>query len=300
MSETLWWYDGTGSGWGKGAMAACNRRGWQFAKGTGEGRRGGLGFVRLSANPQKLGIGQKLFLKMSEGGPMVQDGVQIRLYDDKWEQAREFSTWLPKTRLCTSESETRVAAALLGFPLVVKADVGASSLNVKVIDKSRDYDAFVRQVFRGRGWRVSHCSGDGASSIQKGRLLVQQFIPHTVTWRVNVLGEGRAVFRRFNYRDKPVAQTGNVEPVTEMTEEVESLLAFVDRLASLFGTRWCAFDVLKDGSRWRLLETSLAWPWPSPGACMSAPIFRTAWTWEGLWDMTLEQAERGVFGALSS
>jgi glutathione synthase/RimK-type ligase-like ATP-grasp enzyme len=300
MAETLWWLDGTRGRWGTGMRKACQRHGWAFREiEKGEEREGGLGFIRPSAAPGKLMANRLDYAAMAGRGAMVQDGVQVRLYDDKWTQAQEFGTWLPETHLCTSESQAQVAGGLLGFPLVVKADVGASSVNVHVIHRSREYDRLLKEVFRGKGWLVAHCA-DGARSRQKGRLLVQQFIPHDVTWRVNVLGEGRAAFRRFNYPDRPVAQTGNVEPVMALDETVESLLRFVDRLASLFGTRWCAFDILRDGDRWRLLETSLAWPWPSPGDCMSAPIFRTPWTWEGLWDSLLEQAQSGVFGALRS
>ena len=61
---------------------------------------------------------------------------------------------------------------------------------------------------------------------------------------------------RYCYADRMVAQTGNVEPVMQMTPEVESLFEYSDRFFKHAQTKWCAIDVLRDGDQWRLLETS--------------------------------------------
>ena len=66
-----------------------------------------------------------------------------------------------------------------------------------------------------------------------------------------------------------------MEPAFELTPELESLLEYSDRFFAVAGTKWCALDILKDGDEWKLLETSLAWPWPSPGRCNDGTIFRS-------------------------
>jgi hypothetical protein len=176
---------------------------------------------------------------------------------------------------------------------VSKADVGASSVNVRILKSSAEAEVHIRKLF-GHGVEVKHCAG-GAKSYQKGYALLQRFIPHDITWRVNAIGNGRAIFKRYCYPDKPVAQTGNVEPVMQMTREVESLLEYADLFFAYADTRWCALDILKDGEQWKILETSLAWPWPSPGKCNEAPIFRTGRRWSDMFGAMFQELASGAW-----
>jgi hypothetical protein len=82
----------------------------------------------------------------------------------------------------------------------------------------------------------------------------------------------------------------------EIDEEVESLLEFADLFFAYTKTKWCAIDVLKDGDKWRLLETSLAWPYPSPGLCNTAPLFGSNKRWINLFDVMFDEIEAGVWG----
>jgi hypothetical protein len=90
-----------------------------------------------------------------------------------------------------------------------------------------------------------------------------------------------------------------VEPVKMMTAEIESLFEYADRFFTHAGTKWCALDILRDGSKWTLLETSLAWPWPSPGDCNNAPIFGTALKWIDMFDVLMDEVRHGVFSPAS-
>jgi hypothetical protein len=83
-----------------------------------------------------------------------------------------------------------------------------------------------------------------------------------------------------------------------MTSELESLLEFSDRFFAHAKTKWCALDVLKDGNEWKLLETSLAWPWPSPGECNRGTIFRSGGKkWIEMFDVMFDEVERGAWSA---
>lgn len=254
----------------------------------------GIGFIRCHAEPKALQRNQRDWDVMSSRLTMIQDEAQVRCYENKSEQLRRWRDWMPPTRRFEDEGDAVRFAATAKYPIVSKADVGASSVNVRVIQNERQMLEHISQIF-GRGIVVNHCSG-GARSKQHGYVILQEFIPHTVTWRVNAIGNCRAIFKRYCYPDKPVAQTGNVEPVMELDAETESLLEFADSFFAHANTKWCAIDILKDGDKWRLLETSLAWPWPSPGACNEAPLFRSnGRRWKQIWECMFDEIEAGAW-----
>lgn len=281
--------------WHAAAIAAAAKHGHEGVRiKRGEEVAGpGIGFIRPHAEPKALARNHSDFALMARSLTMIQDEAQVLLYEDKSGQFRAYGDWMPDTWRFVSKAAAMDFVALADFPLVSKADVGASSVNVRILKTKAEAVAHVAQLF-GAGVQVNHCSG-GAKSMQRGYALLQRFVPHDITWRVNAVGYSRAVFKRFNYIDRAVAQTGNVEPVTELTDEVKSLLHFADRFFEHAGTKWCAIDVLKDGDNWRLLETSLAWPWPSPGACNSAPFFGSDKRWIDLFSVMFDEYEGGAW-----
>jgi glutathione synthase/RimK-type ligase-like ATP-grasp enzyme len=226
---------------------------------------------------------------------MIQDVDQVMLYEDKSGQFAKWGDWMPDTWRFTNEADALAFAETAELPIISKADVGASSKNVRVITHRDQLVRHIQLAFS-TGIDVHHCAG-GFKSLQVGYVLLQRFVQHDITWRVNAIGRGRAIFKRYNYPDKPLAQTGNVEPVMRKTKEINSLLRFADRFFEHGGTQWCAVDILKDGDEWKILETSLAWPWPSPGQCNEAPIFRTGRVWSGMFEAMFDEVERGAWGA---
>lgn len=266
----------------------------------GECEGPGYGFIRCHADPVVLSQNQHDWDVMASRLTMIQDEAQVRCYDSKSEQISRWSDWMPPTRRFEDYDDALTFADCAQFPIVSKADVGASSVNVRIIQSKQQLIEHINQVF-GPGIQVNHCSGGPGGrvfkSLQRGYVILQQFIPHTVTWRVNAIGNARAIFKRYCYPDKPVAQTGNVEPVTGLDAETESLLDFADRWFAHAGTKWCAIDVLKDGDTWRFLECSLSWPWPSPGACSEAMLFRSKnRRWKEIWECMFDEIEAGTWG----
>lgn len=255
----------------------------------------GIGFLRCHARPDALQRNQRDYDLMATRLLMIQDELQVRYYENKSAQFAEWGAWMPATWRFTDLESAIAFLETADFPLVSKANEGASSKNVRILRNKNDAADHIRQLF-GSGLQVDHCAGgEGCRSMQRGYVLLQRFIPHEVTWRVNCIGRGRAIFKRFCYPDKPVAQTGNVKPVMALDAETESLLEYADRFFQHAGTKWCALDVLRDGDQWTILETSLAWPWPSPGTCNEAPIFRTKRRWLDMFDVMFSEMASGAW-----
>lgn len=281
--------------WHKAAIEAARNHGL-------EGRRifrgeevdsEGIGFIRTHADPIILQRNQHDYDLMAQKLTVLQDEDQVRVYENKSMQLAKWAQWMPETWRFTSPDEAVDFVGNTDLKLVSKADVGASSVNVRVLRDREEALDHVRKVFA-TGVMVDHCSGS-AKSVQKGYVILQRFIPHTTTWRVNAVGDARAAFMRYCYKDRPVAQTGNVEPVMRMDAKIESLFDFSNRFFAEAKTKWCAIDVLEDGDSWKLLETSLAWPWPSPGTCNSAQFFGSSRRWIEMFEVMFDEYFRGAW-----
>ncbi len=278
------------------AGARAGYTGKRIFRGRETQGQSGIGFIRPHADPRRLPFNRTDFVEMSSHGlTMIQDRDQVWVYEDKSRQFFQWGRWMPETVVLSDLEQAIQYVRRSAYPLVSKADQGASSVNVRILKDRRQAEQHVRQAF-GPGIVVDCCAG-GAKVRQKGYVFLQRFIPHTTTWRVNAIGNGRAIFKRYCYKDRPVAQTGNVEPVMQLDDEMESLLAYADEIFAGIETKWCALDILKDGDSWKLLETSLCWPWPSPGRCNEAPIFRTNRVWLEMFDAMFDQVREGVWHA---
>lgn len=264
-----------------------------------EVKTGGWGFIRPHATPAVLYRNKNEDDSLMRSRlTMIQDAQQVRLYEDKTEQLAQFAEWMPDTYVLSQHSHAFHFAhdQSRRFPLVSKANEGASSVNVRIIRSCEELLAHINQAF-GPGIPVKYCDSKGTTGLQKGYVYLQEFIPHDITYRVNIIGSGRAIFKRYCYPDKPVAQTGNVDAVHELDPLMESLLEYADRFAAFAGTKWCALDILRHGDEWKLLETSLAWPWPPTRADLAnAPIFRTKYRWGGLFKCLMSEVLRGGWG----
>jgi len=265
--------------------------------------RQGLGFIRPHANPSALRTNIDFDdLDMREHLTMVQDRAQVEVYDNKSAQFERWGSLMPLTRRFTNRSEALEFVHQWDGWLVSKADVGASSNNVRILKTPDDQRWHIGQCF-GTGVHVTHSAGGAGDrdveSRQQGYVLLQEYVPNDFTWRVNIVGRARAIFKRFNHPRKGTAQTGNVEPVMVLDDETESLLFFADRVFEHIATRWCAIDVLRQGESWKLIETSLAWPWPSPGRCDDGPFFGgvldRSYQWRDMWDLMLDEYEAGIW-----
>lgn len=286
--------------WHAEAMAAARRAGYAakrvFSGERVRGPAGSVGFLRPHADWRKLPRNRDDYAAMVKAGLlMIQDPEHVRLYEDKSGQFAKWPEWMPDTWRFTDHDMAQAFVAQADYPLVSKADVGASSVNVRILNNRDEAAKHITALFSS-GLLVHH-GANCPQTRQKGYALLQRFIPHTITYRVNALGNARAVFFRYCYPDRPVAQTGNVEPAFDMSDELASLFDFCDAFFAHAATKWCALDVLKDGDRWRLLETSLAWPWPSPGRCNEGTIFRSPKSrkWIDMFDVMFDELEAGAW-----
>lgn len=283
--------------WAKEIYAACNTRRdrWDtlHLHIGDEIPRDAHAFIRPDMNEQRL-LREKAWLKDHVHRPelhLITDATQIMLYEDKCAQAKFFEEHLPPTWVFTCKAgalewiEKRKV-----WPIVSKASVGASSEYVEVISKDQAIEK-VQEAF-GPGIDLRHPNWDR----QKGYVLFQHFLPgNSFTWRVNVIGNEVALFRRFNHPNKPTAQTGNTEPVTDFTAEVEAVCMYARSVARSIDSKWVALDILRDYQHGGLylLETSLAWPWPGVGR--GALFFPSRRPWIQMFELMFDQAEQGVF-----
>ena len=266
-----------------------------------DAKPGDIGFARVHADWRRLPANRDDYARMVGAGLlMIQDQAQIDCYENKTLQFRKWFDMMPETWHFTDEHMATGFLDSAPVPLVSKADVGASSMNVRILQNRKQAELHIAQLF-GDGIKVNH-GAHCPDTMQKGYALLQRFIPHTTTWRVNAIGDARAVFKRYCYKDRPVAQTGNVDPTYEMSDELESLLEYADRVFAAIGSKWCALDILRDvDGSWKLLETSLAWPWPSPGDCDNGTIFRSGGKkWIQMFDVMFDELERGAWTANES
>lgn len=285
--------------WHRAACEAARRHGYSarriFAGIEVQGE--GIGFIRPHADWRKLPTNRIDDELMRGRLLMIQDRSQVEVYEDKSQQFARWGALMPDTWRFTNAEAAQAFIASADYPIVSKADVGASSVNVRILQNRKQAELHIAQLF-GDGINVNH-GAHCPDTMQKGYALLQRFIPHTTTWRVNAIGDARAVFKRYCYKDRPVAQTGNVDPTYEMSDELESLLEYADRVFEVIGSKWCALDILKDvDGSWKLLETSLAWPWPSPGDCDNGTIFRSGGKkWIQMFDVMFDDLERGAWTA---
>lgn len=257
----------------------------------------GVGFIRPHADWRVLPRNRLDYMAMCEQLVMIQDPQQVEVYEDKSLQFAKWSDWMPETHRFTNRDEALTYVSSCNHPIVSKADVGASSHNVRILYSQAEATKHIFALF-GEGVNVHH-GAKCPETQQQGYALLQRFVPHKITYRVNAMGDARAIFFRYCYPNRNVAQTGNVAPAFKMTEELESLLEYCDKFFAVAQTKWCALDVLKDGDNWRLLETSLAWPWPSPGECNSGTIFRSGGRkWIEMFEVMFDELERGAWGNL--
>lgn len=286
----------TREAWHRAACASAQAHGYTARRvfNGSEVGQDGVGFIRPHADWRVLPKNRDDDALMRQRLTMIQDRAQVEVYEDKSEQLRRWGDWMPSTWRFTDQAAALAFLESADYPLVSKADVGASSVNVRILADKNQAMRHVKALF-GEGVKVHHGAACPLTK-QKGYAILQRFIPHNITYRVNAIGDARAVFFRYCYQDRPVAQTGNVEPAFEMTPELESLLDYADRVFASIGSKWCALDILKDGSEWKLLETSLAWPWPSPGRCNEGAIFRSGGKrWIEMFDVMFDQLECGAW-----
>lgn len=275
--------------WWRSLAAECSARpGWRLShRRYRPGSPPGYAFVRPTSVPMEKPEQVRTARQMVEDGQvMITDLPQIETYDDKVLQVELLREWLPPTRVYYD----RDAALSAELPLVSKAREGSSSKNVRIIRTQDELRKHVEQAWSLQGIPVDCSPGH---TVQQGYLYAQEFIPHNTTWRINRVGDAWAVFKRYNSRETGLCQTGNVEPCADPPEP---LMEYALDITTRLDSKWIALDILAYNDAWALLETSPAWPWPSPGECDDAPFLGVSgYRWRDMWRLLLDQIEAGAW-----
>lgn len=299
MSTKFWMLDGRDV-WHKPCLEVARARGYDAQLiSQGHHASGGYGFIRPHADPNLLECHKVDFMLMGRGGcKMIQDSGQVMNYENKSAQFWRWGKWMPQTWRFGSKTEALAAAAGLPMPIVSKADEGASSTNIRIINTHAELKLHICMIFD-KGLKVDHCSG-GYLSKQRDYVLLQEFIPHQSTYRVNRIGNSYAIFLRHCYKNKPVAQTGNTTPVVQLDAITLAAIHKARSISDNLASKWIALDLLWCEKRqdFVMLETSLAWPTDGfkQAKFWSADGQPTRRSWGEIWDVLFDEIEGGSWG----
>lgn len=210
------------------------------------------------------------------------------LYDDKAEQARQLSRWLPRTVIARCEEEAEEALDLLGIPLMSKSADGAGSYNVRII-RSRD-DAMME---------ARRCFGSGLpihrGQVQRGYVLWQRFMAgNAYDFRVIAVGGERLILRRGNRPDRPMASgSGKERPIGWPDAEASEVLDFANAFFAAEDQRFSGIDIVRDheAGRWVILECTVGWPLGKNHMHKTV----SGRPWSEFFDIILDQIEAGAF-----
>lgn len=254
----------------------------------------GYVFVRPFQYPPGIAADKVLSTLITElsGMIFIQDPWSIVTYDNKVMQMPKLQKWLPATQLIINRGMAKQYLETVTYPFISKAAVGSSSYNVRLIKNRKQAFVEIETVFRGSGLRLEP---RGRFPRQLGYLYWQEFIKHDVTYRVNIIGREVAIFKRFNFAARPMAQTGNVVPVKDLDDTMYDLLDYAAVIFDALDTKWNALDILETPDGWRLLEASLAWPWPSPGDCDNCLFWPSERKWTEMFEIMFDEIEAGVW-----
>jgi hypothetical protein len=210
------------------------------------------------------------------------------VYDDKAEQARQFSKWMPRTAISYTPEDAERALDLLGLPLMSKAADGAGSHNVRFVTTR---EQALREVEAAFGHGIPSHFGQ----VQRGYLLWQKFLAGNGNdFRVIAVGRERLILRRGNRPNRPMASgSGREKAVTWPDAEASEVLDFANQFFAEERQSLCGLDIVRDheAGRWVVLESTSGWPLPKPGHHKTV----SGRPWEEFFDIILDEIEAGAF-----
>lgn len=291
----LWCLDDAG-GWGRALQSKALARGWNarlFSSCVDVDEHDGYAFMRLNQTPPRINH-EKATAEGLNATPLVliPDITQLRLYDDKLQQALTFSKWMPPTlvfrALDNAERLAAFAVDCLGLPFISKTSEGSASHNVRLIKTRTDAAGEAVAAF-GPGIPARYTR-------QEGYLLWQRFLPgNAYDYRVIAVGRQRLILRRYNRDDLPFASgSGRCEPVVALDVETEHVLETANRFFADAKTNWCGIDLVRDPDslEWKLLEVTLGWKLSAYAPCK---FFGTPFTGADIWRVLCDEIEAGAF-----
>jgi glutathione synthase/RimK-type ligase-like ATP-grasp enzyme len=292
MTIRLWCYNDSHD-WGKNLLDAAQKRGhdvhlFDDARVPDEG----YVFMHMHHHPQVRLIHKRIvsIMALNPRLTLIPDYRSAMLYDDKIEQARQLSRWMPRTHVFyTPNSAKRFLDKQPSFPFISKASEGASSHNVRFIKTFDDARLEIKHAFSDLGIKLRY------SQVQRGYLLWQEFIAgNRGDVRVIAIGSKRLMLRRENRDNVPFASgSGRLTPITKLDYELEQALAVSNQFFAQEDQKWCGIDLVKDESgRWYVLETTVSW---APHGYYECQFIGTNMMGTQIWPVLLDEIEAGVF-----
>lgn len=221
---------------------------------------------------------------------LIPDYRSAMLYDNKLEQARALSRWMPRTYIFTTPgSARRFIDSVPFFPFISKTSEGASSHNVRFVQAYEEAKLEIKYAFSDLGI-VGRYGGR-----QRGYLIWQEFIEgndHDI--RVLAIGRQRLMLKRFNRTDRPMASgSGKNTPINVLDDEAKSALEFANQFFGEEKQAWSGIDLVRgaDG-RWYVLECTVGWTLSGYNECVFVGTQRKG---TAVWQVLLEEIRAGVF-----
>lgn len=298
MTIKLWCYEDAHN-WGQNLSVAAAKRGHDVHL-FDEPREPDQGYVfmHMHHHPQVRLLHKRVMAIMAMNSQLVlmPDYRSSVLYDDKLEQARQLSKWMPRTRVFyTPAAARRFLETAPEYPFISKASEGASSHNVRMINTVDEAKIEIKHAFSDIGIKCRY------GQAQRGYLLWQDFIPgNDGDIRIVAIGKKRLIIRRMNREDRPMASgSGKLKPITgALDHDCSQALAMSNLFFAHENMNWCGVDLVKDArGKWLLLESTVGWNLNAYYECEfydpgGKPMGRMG---DKVWDVLLDEVEAGVF-----
>lgn len=294
MTIRLWCFEDSHN-WGSMLHAAAEKRGHDVQM-FDEPRRPDSGYVFMHMHHHpSVRLIHKRFMAVMAMNPALTLVPEYRssvLYDDKIEQSRQLSRWMPRTYyFSTPGAARRFLDSDPAFPFMSKSSEGASSHNVRLIRNMDEARLEVRHAFSDLGIKCRY------SQVQRGYLLWQEFIAgNRGDIRIIAIGRQRLVLKRGNRDDRPMASgSGKLTPITKKNfdQDCEQALSVANQFFAQEGMNWCGIDMVKDQrGRWYILECTVGWTLNGYYECQFIGDGRMG---DQVWDVFLDELEAGIF-----
>jgi len=287
--------------WGKNLFDAAKVRGHEVTM-FDDARKPDIGhvFMHMHHHPMVRTFHKRSMatLALNPNLALIPDYRSSVLYDDKLEQARQLSKWLPRTRVFYSkapawswlENEAK-------FPFISKSSEGSSSNNVRMINTLDDAREEIRLAFSSFGIKCHY------GLIQRGYLLWQDFVPdNAYDVRIVAIGNKRMMMVRDNREDRPMASgSGRIHPIRSLNDanpEVMNALAKAEVFFRAERFKWCGIDMVFDkaNGKWLIIEVTVGWTMHSYNECEFIENFKpTGRKGSDVWNVLLDEMEKGSF-----
>jgi len=221
---------------------------------------------------------------------------ELLLYDEKVEQSKTYTTWLPETWFFDDFYSARKQIDLMDYPFISKSNEGAASSNIRFILNKNEAELELKTIFSEQG--LARYDSQNAGLVQQGYVLWQEFLPNNENdWRIILIGKKFAwVLKRYNRLDVPFASgSGNIEMITKLSPEIENLLNFTLNFVNEFNYNFTGVDIVRDKKgEYKLLETTTGW---GNGGIGCTVFIKTE---EGEWEPSIfEGKDQWLIAALS-